>query len=467
MSAGKSKGNFITQALPPPAARVARTVRCAVVVSVLVASLGLYWLTLAPTITWRFSGSDSAELASAAYSWGIPHPTGYPLWTFLGFLITRAPYGDMAGRTNLLSALCAAATAALVGLIVFDLTARIVASADVVTRAIAALSASLALATAPAFWSQSVLTEVYSLNCLFIALIVWLLSSSRKSTGPNLLTFASGLALTNHLTALFAVLPALAVTTVRRSHWPLRRSGMTMSLLIFMAPLTLYLLIPLRAAQHPAENWNDPQTLPRFFQLVTGSQYHYLLAWSDPAATLGSASAIVRLFLGQFAWWVLPIALYGLTLVFEADRPLGLFSVSSAALYAGFTAVYRAEGAQYYLLPAYVIEAVLAGVGFAGLAVALSSRVRRGRLTGLAGPAMIMLLGLAGVVPFVAVRYREHDLHEDRAAFEFAYATLQQAAPRALLLTDSDEETFSLWYVQKVEGFRRDVRVVDVRMESP
>ena len=45
---------------------------------------------------------------------GIAHPPGFPLYTMLGKLFTLIPFGDVAYRVNLMSALFAALTLALV-----------------------------------------------------------------------------------------------------------------------------------------------------------------------------------------------------------------------------------------------------------------------------------------------------------------------------------------------------------------
>ncbi len=34
-------------------------------------------------------GGDSGDLITAAYLFGVPHPPGYPLYTFLGWLTTK------------------------------------------------------------------------------------------------------------------------------------------------------------------------------------------------------------------------------------------------------------------------------------------------------------------------------------------------------------------------------------------
>lgn len=49
---------------------------------------------------------DSGELIISAYQLSIAHPPGYPLFTILGKIFTFLPFGSVAWRVNLMSALC-------------------------------------------------------------------------------------------------------------------------------------------------------------------------------------------------------------------------------------------------------------------------------------------------------------------------------------------------------------------------
>jgi hypothetical protein len=66
----------------------------------LVASL--YYITLYPSLP----GGDSGELIVASCSLGLPHPPGYPLFAMIGWLFTHIPFGSIAWRVNLFSAVC-------------------------------------------------------------------------------------------------------------------------------------------------------------------------------------------------------------------------------------------------------------------------------------------------------------------------------------------------------------------------
>ena len=67
---------------------------------VVLATFWVYVKTLAPTVSFF----DSGELISAAYTLGVAHPPGYPLYVLLGWLFSKLPIGNIAYRINRMSA---------------------------------------------------------------------------------------------------------------------------------------------------------------------------------------------------------------------------------------------------------------------------------------------------------------------------------------------------------------------------
>lgn len=70
---------------------------------VFVVVMTVYLFTLAPTIT----NEDGPEFVTAVYVIGIPHPPGFPLYLLLGKLFSFIPFGSLAWRVNLMSAVLA------------------------------------------------------------------------------------------------------------------------------------------------------------------------------------------------------------------------------------------------------------------------------------------------------------------------------------------------------------------------
>ncbi|MCX6997720.1 MAG: DUF2723 domain-containing protein [Kiritimatiellaeota bacterium] len=70
----------------------------------------VFFYYMSPTVTLQ----DSGELVTGAYRFGVPHPPGYPLWAFLGWVWRHlVPWGNPAWRIGLFSVVTGAALVAL------------------------------------------------------------------------------------------------------------------------------------------------------------------------------------------------------------------------------------------------------------------------------------------------------------------------------------------------------------------
>ena len=67
-------------------------------------------------------------------------------------------------------------------------------------------------------------------------------------------------------------------------------------------------------------------------------------------------------------------------------------------------------------------------------------------------------------VNMAAQNWDDHDRSGRYAVIAHAKNYLSTCAPNAILFTYGDNDTFPLWYAQEVEGFRRDVRIVNLSL---
>ena len=102
--------------------------------------------------------------------------------------------------------------------------------------------------------------------------------------------------------------------------------------------------------------------------------------------------------------------------------------------------------------------AIWIGIGVAGLVEALPKKIPH------AGKALFITLLTLLFIPGLMAKenWDDHDRSGRYTARDFAKNYLSSCAKDAILFTNGDNDTFPLWYVQEVEGFRTDVRVTNL-----
>ena len=105
----------------------------------------------------------------------------------------------------------------------------------------------------------------------------------------------------------------------------------------------------------------------------------------------------------------------------------------------------------YFFVVGFSVWGLMAGIGIASL----WDRVTR--MSGRSLLATSPVLGLA-LIPFV-LNFGWASRAGDHAARDWAHNLLMSVEPYGVIFTNGDNDTFPLWYVQEVEGIRRDVTV--------
>lgn len=114
----------------------------------------------------------------------------------------------------------------------------------------------------------------------------------------------------------------------------------------------------------------------------------------------------------------------------------------------------------YAFVGSFYAFAIWIGLGALGLWDTLRSKMS----PQVASYLVIAVTMLAVPVRMAAENWDDHDRSNRYTARDIAKAYLDSCAPNAILFTNGDNDTFPLWYVQEVEGYRTDVRVVNLSL---
>jgi len=472
---------------------------------------GLYVLTLAPTTGFW----DTSEYIATAHILGLPHPPGNPLFVVLGRLadVFLGWTGlSVAVRINLMGATLSAASSFFWFLAIARIAAHFLDDErDVLLASAAAI---LLGATAFTVWTQSNLNEkVYTVSLFVVALVSYLAvrwkDEADTPRGDRLLllmALALGLGAANHTMSILPV-PALAVFVLwHRWRTLLRPTVMAGGILLFLVGFSVQLLfVTIRSAQDPVIDEADPEcesvwdaitpdTITDRFDNRRISVRCRPLALSlirdqygkpPLSERMAPFSAQMANYWQYFDWqWARPLgsgpraatsmiflflALIGLWSHMKGDRKtfayLGtlLFFLTPVLIYYlnfryGYSMnpevrdslLHEVRERDYFYIIGFQLWGLYAGLGLVMLWKHVGESVGERRASPMLALAFIPLL----------LNYPKADRTGDWAARDWAYNILQSVEPYGVVFTNGDNDTFPLWYLQEVEGIRRDVIVV-------
>jgi hypothetical protein len=438
----------------------------------------IYLLTLAPGLTWRNSASDGGDLLTAAFTWGIPHPTGYPTYLILlrGFSAV-VPTGSAALHGNLFSAVTASVAIGLLFMATVRILRSLPLSSGMTDRyvLISAGVSSISMAASRELWSQATVTEVYALNALFVSAILWTTLGLRDrqrdggvgwryGAGIGLLF---GVALGNHLTIAAVILPLLAWGILGGGVRALRVRHALPIMMAGALGLCVYAYAPIASSQGPALNWGHPDSLRGFWWMVSGTAYQ------DYAFGVGGQDLWDRLvysadlLFAQFAFIGVLLGLAGLPIIWGHRRYLVVAHLVSMGILIAYAASYHTVDSFIYLIPVFMLFSIWIAAGTLRLLSNIDTvqqavpalRSIRHRVI-----AATFLLAIVATVPGFSItsNFSQLDLSDDHEAADYAVAAFDSMEPESIVFTRTENSVFSLWYQSYVAEIEQKVMPISV-----
>ena len=402
---------------------------------------------------------DIGELQAAAYTLGIAHPSGYPVYVILGKLFTFLPFGPIPWRVNFMSAFFSSFTIVLIYLILIKLT----------NSKITAFLASLILAFSNNFWYFSLVAQVYSLNVFFIALfILWYLNFPSKETKIKknsyfwfffLLSIGQG----NHrsFTALTPIF--LFFLFLKNPKFFLNIKRIFLIFTAFFLGLSIYLYIPLRSLQSPYLNYAHPNNWKNFKYLVTSEQFHHMW-FAVPIKTLVNKKIpwFYQLLLSQFYWAGLFLASIGLISLMIKRKFSLLFLLTFSFLANTLICLsYNSGELHRYFMPSFLIVSLMIGLGIGE--IFNTSNLIKNKI--FKKTVFCFLIILFSFYPFSLLKKNCPlvDQSKNFSPYYWGVNTIEAVKPGAIIMSHWNTSGI-LWSTQACYHFRPDVFIADERV---
>ncbi len=502
-----------------------------------VVSLFLYLRTMAPSAPFW----DAGEFIAAAYTLGVPHSPGTPLYVLVGRVVTMIPLPfSIAGKVNFISVVAGSLGVLMVYLLAIRfldyMMGKSATAADVLVKVAGAIVGALFITFSYTYWANSTESEVYTMSVFVMGFMTWLaLKWSDDPTGPKsvsyvyLLFYLLALTVGLHLGTILAFsgifllilmtkekafsntqfLLACAGVAIFVADATLYRQGQVtlvllalflLALLVFYSQskskfaiicsalfflgISVHLYLKIRSGHNPAIDEANPETWRGLYAVLRREQYPPPDVFARKSSFFGfqiqhfndyfqdqfkmATTYLGRLNIGS----VIPLALgiWGVVDHYAKHRKTFVvlfvtFLVTSLGMivYLNFSDSEVRER-DYFYLPAFYYFAVFIGIGAASLLSEIRRLAARVGVTGMASvvvPAVIFL-----VLPVFTLRahFFQHDRSADFVCSEYAKNMLVGLAQGGIIFTNGDNDTFPLWYIQEVEKFRADVRVVNLSL---
>ncbi len=261
-------------------------------------------------------------------------------------------------------------------------------------------------------------------------------------------------------------------------------------LLFFTLALSVHLYLPIRASLDPSINEADPTTWSSFWDVLLRKQYGsrppfprtvdffqyqlplYFIYFFEQYGNLGVSYLFLALgLIGIVAhigfdrrsfWHFLAVYLaFSVGLVFLLNFKLG--HTQALDQFPG-QEMHEVRERDYFFQVSFAFFGVWVGMGLAHIV-----RGMRKALAGTGSRPPVIFYPAAGLVFMTSfipsvLNHHESDHSENYIAWDYAYDILISAEPYGVIFTNGDNDTFPLWFLQEVEGVRKDVLVANLSL---
>jgi len=470
--------------------------------SVFFVLIAAYLYTIAPTVSlW-----DCGEFIACSHILGVPHPPGTPFFILLGRIFDIIiPFKEVAKRINFLSSLSSALAGGFLYLIILSVFQRFrenrgkkLALSNHLIAVLSAIGAGLSYSV----WDTSVEAEVYSTSILILVIGLWLTlhwNENRKMRGDDnyilLLIYLIFLSFGIHLMPLLLI-PGILVFVIMTD----KKIFINPKLIIFSAVLiiigiTTYYYLMIRAQANPAINEANPGNFKALWDVISREQYGPMKMVPRKTQIQTHLYPIIalfeqiKIFFKYFSWQYFPyprestnnfikyisiagtyiyifIGLWGMLIHYKKDRKtFWLFFILYLLVSLGLVFYLNLKFSpsdpnpthqdrevrerDYFWTPAFFLFMFYVSIGLYWI------YIKSKKINISYSRAIMTLSFFIGFIPLVSNIQSHVNRRGNWIASDYAHNLLITPEENSILFTYGDNDTFPVWFLQEVKGFRK------------
>ena len=257
--------------------------------------------------------------------------------------------------------------------------------------------------------------------------------------------------------------------------------------LLFLLGISVHLFMFIRSFHNPAIDMVDPQNWDAMYAHLRREQYPPIDVFTRKASPIFQIQHFWNYFREQFRLFgdvrlgffnlgvasvIVPLTLgiWGMVTNFLREKKTWVLNFTVLALNSIGLIIFlnfsdsEVRERDYFYGGAFYYFSIFIGIGAASLITLVIDEVRaksKDTLKWAAGAAVVLV-----ILAILPARYQwfSHDRSRDYIPRDYAYNILAGLEPDAIIFTNGDNDTYPLWYIQMVEGFRPDVNIANLQL---
>lgn len=278
------------------------------------------------------------------------------------------------------------------------------------------------------------------------------------------------------------------------------------SLLFVLIGYSTLVTIVIRSNQDTPINLNSPKTASELFSYINREQYgsqptfqrrwtreaHQMNIYSEYTSDLdfwaryqmdhmfnrfllwnyvGRASTVQDAPVDISKFYAIPflVGLFGLFLQWRRDWKMASV-MTMLLMFLGYLMAYYSNSQEpqprerdYFYVGAFFVFSAWIAIGARGIFDLVAELKNKKIVKPVTILSAVLLFGFIPV-NMLQTNYWQNDRSRNWIPWDYAYNMLQSVEKDAIIFTNGDNDTFPLWYLQDVEGVRRDVRIANLSL---